>query len=95
MIFILRILIFLYSNKLTPVTNESTKAAANAFCEEDDAGGYKTADFRHSPKAEAKYGPVALWDVSEMNRHIWAPCSRTARASTSTSRPGMYGKPRT
>ena len=26
----------------------------------------KTADFRHSPKAEAKYGPVGLWDVSEV-----------------------------
>ena len=26
----------------------------------------KTADFRHSPKAEAKYGPVGLWDVSKV-----------------------------
>ena len=60
--------------QLTPMTNESIKAAVRAFCEEDcgwfgtfgssDQGG--TADFRHSPKAEAKYGPVGLWDVSEL-----------------------------
>ena len=33
-----------------------------AFCEE--GGGKKTADFLHSPQAEAKYGPVSAWDVS-------------------------------
>ena len=33
-----------------------------AFCEE--GGGRETADFLHSPQAEAKYGPVSAWDVS-------------------------------
>ena len=38
-----------------------------AFCEEDGGWsqwGTKTADFLHSPQAEAKYGPVSAWDVS-------------------------------
>ena len=38
-----------------------------AFCEEDGGWskyGKKTADFLHSPQAEAKYGPVSAWDVS-------------------------------
>ena len=38
-----------------------------AFCEEDGGWsniGMKTADFLHSPQAEAKYGPVSAWDVS-------------------------------
>ena len=33
-----------------------------AFCEE--GCGYETADFLHSPHAEAKYGPVSAWEVS-------------------------------
>ena len=50
------------------MTNESIRVAVRAFCEEDGGwidNGYRTADF-HSPKAEAKYGQVGLWDVSEV-----------------------------
>ena len=58
--------------QLTPMTNDSIKAAVRAFCEEDggwsDEDGEKTADFRQSPKAEAKYGPVGVWDVSGVAR---------------------------
>ena len=58
--------------QLTPMTNESIDAAITAFCEED--GGYNydgdgdgnTAGFRQSLEAEAKYGPVGLWDVSKV-----------------------------
>ena len=42
-----------------------------AFCEEDGGWsqyGTKTADFLHSPQAEAKYGPVSAWDVSAVTR---------------------------
>ena len=63
--------------QLTPMTNESIKAAVEALCEEgggmDDIvtplgeGDETSADFRQSPKAEAKYGgPVGLWGVSEV-----------------------------
>ena len=45
-----------------PLTNETIKEAVQAFCEE--GGGKETADFLHSPQAEAKYGPVSAWDVS-------------------------------
>ena len=51
------------------MTNESIEVAVSAFCEEDGVWiqfGAKTADFRQSPKAEAMYGPVGLWDVSEV-----------------------------
>ena len=54
--------------QLTPMMNQSIAAAVRAFCEEDGGwidNGYRTADF-HSPKAEAKYGQVGLWDVSEV-----------------------------
>ena len=54
--------------QLTSMTNESIRAAIKAFCEEDDSTPFGAADFRHSPKAEAKYGPVGLWDVSEVKR---------------------------
>ena len=50
--------------QLTLMTNESIGAAVRAFCDKD--GGRGTADFRQSPKAEAKYGPVGLWDLSEV-----------------------------
>ena len=43
-------------------------AAVVAFCKEDGGWprcGPKTADIRHTPKAESKCGPVGLWDVSE------------------------------
>ena len=80
--------------QLTPMTNESIKAAVRAFCVEDISaytysedgvfGGWSFCDssgasggggimyehnktnFRRSPKAEAKYGPIRLWDVSEV-----------------------------
>ena len=55
--------------QLTPTPNGSIWAAVHAFCEEDggeDDDGCKIADFRHSPKAEAEYGPVGLWDLSEV-----------------------------
>ena len=45
-----------------PLTNETIKEAVQAFCE--DGGGKASADFLHSPQAEAKYGPVSAWDVS-------------------------------
>eukprot|EP01048_Picozoa_sp_COSAG05_P030174 COSAG05_NODE_10338_length_570_cov_185.791932_2_plen_60_part_01 len=45
-----------------PLTNETIKEAVEAFCEE--GGGKASADFLHSPQAEAKYGPVSAWDVS-------------------------------
>ena len=57
--------------QLMPMTDDLIRAAVIAFCEEDGGHedfGPKTADFRHSPKAEAKYGPVGLWDVSEVTR---------------------------
>ena len=44
------------------LTNESIREAVQAFCEE--GGGKGRADFLHSPKAAAKYGPVQHWDVS-------------------------------
>ena len=56
--------------QLTPMTDDSIKAAVEAFCKEggglDDEDGYRIADFRQSPKAEAKYGSVGLWDVSKV-----------------------------
>ena len=55
--------------QLTPMTNVSIMAAVEAFCKEDveeDGFGCPTADFRHSPKAEAEYGPVGLWEVAEV-----------------------------
>ena len=61
--------------QLTPMTNESIRAAVEAFCEQEkypqnaggyNSNGYQMADFRHSTKAEAKYGPVRLWDASEV-----------------------------
>ena len=60
---------------LTPMTTGSLKAAVEAFCEEGGGLGQfvptsrygdKTADFWQSPKAEAKCGPVGLWNVSEV-----------------------------
>ena len=53
------------------MTDDSIVAVVHALCEEDggwDAFHDKPADFRRSPKAEAKYGPVGLWDVSEVTR---------------------------
>ena len=63
--------------QLKPMTNESLKAAVEALCEEDgeyDDDGDKMADFRQSPKAEAKYGPVGLWDVSEVTCMAYLFC---------------------
>ena len=61
--------------QLTPMTNDSIKAAKKAFSE-DDGGGRGTADFRQGPKAEDKYGPVGLWDVSEVTgmNHLLYGC---------------------
>ena len=46
----------------------------DAFCEEGGGRKYQygetTADFRQSPKAEAKYGPVGLWDISEVTNML-------------------------
>ena len=47
-----------------PMTNDSIRAAVRAFCEE--GGGRAEADFMHSPKAMALYGPLANWDVSQV-----------------------------
>ena len=55
--------------QLTPMTTVSIHAAVKAFCKEDGGWtgmGPRAADFRHSPNAEAKYGPVGLWDLSEV-----------------------------
>jgi surface protein len=46
------------------MTNKSIRAAVRAFCEE--GGGRAEADFMHSPKAMALYGPLANWDVSQV-----------------------------
>jgi hypothetical protein len=46
------------------MTNERIRQAVAAFAEE--GGGKGRADFLHSPNAEAEYGPVAGWDVSEV-----------------------------
>eukprot|EP00966_Prymnesium_polylepis_P132004 3052754-Prymnesium_polylepis.1 len=43
--------------KWPPITNESIRKALKEFFEESE-------DFR-SPKAEAKWGPIAEWDVSQ------------------------------
>eukprot|EP00966_Prymnesium_polylepis_P321285 7377588-Prymnesium_polylepis.1 len=43
--------------KWPPMTNESIRQAVKKFFEE-------STDFR-SPKAEAKWGPIAEWDVSQ------------------------------
>lgn len=51
-------------SKFPPMTNERIRDAVKAFVAE--GGGKKVADFRHSPKAEAEYGPVTEWDVSEV-----------------------------
>ena len=66
--------------QLTPMTNVSIWVAVRAFCDEDGGWGEygdKTADFRHSPKAEAKHGPVGLWDVSEVTcmDHLFQGCT--------------------
>ena len=60
--------------QLTLMTETSLKAAVRAFGGE--GGGGQTADFRHSPKAEAKYGRVGLWDVSKVTSlaYLFAGC---------------------
>eukprot|EP01047_Picozoa_sp_COSAG01_P052704 COSAG01_NODE_5569_length_4176_cov_7.015943_1_plen_522_part_00 len=46
------------------LTNETIREAVKAFCEE--GGGRHHADFLHSPTAQAHYGPVSEWNVSEV-----------------------------
>ena len=48
--------------QLAPMTDATIQEAVLAFCEE--GGGREKATFLHSPNAEARYGPVAAWDVS-------------------------------
>jgi hypothetical protein len=49
--------------QLTPMTNERIKKAAQAIKDEADTI-YAAARSAGCPKAEAEYGPIALWDVS-------------------------------
>ena len=57
---------------LKPMTDATIREAVKAFYEE---GGGK-ADFLHSPNAEARYGPVAAWDVSRVTnmRELLCQC---------------------
>ena len=51
------------------MTNERIRAAVDAFVAEQaggatDEAARRACDFRHSPAAEAEFGPVASWQVS-------------------------------
>ena len=62
--------------QLAPMTDATIQEAVLAFCEE--GGGREKATFLHSPNAEARYGPVAAWDVSgvqNMSMLFWN-CTR-------------------
>ena len=66
--------------QLTPMTDLSIYKAVEAFCDEDggeEGNGDRIADFRQSPMAEAKCGPVGLWDVSEVTSmgHLFMDCT--------------------
>ena len=55
--------------KFLPMNNTRIREAIQAFVDEewdheDLTSRRGEVDFMHSPKAEAKYGPVAAWDVS-------------------------------
>eukprot|EP01047_Picozoa_sp_COSAG01_P067568 COSAG01_NODE_9571_length_2406_cov_4.430429_2_plen_498_part_00 len=56
------------------LTNETIREAVRAFCEEH--GGAEHADFLHSPKTEARYGPVSEWDVSRVTdmSYLFSDC---------------------
>ena len=52
-----------------PMTNQRIRAAVDAFVAEQAGGSTsyearRACDFRHSPAAEAEFGPVASWPVS-------------------------------
>ena len=50
------------------MTDATIREAVKAFYEE--GGGKDKADFLHSPNAEARYGPVAAWDVSAVTNML-------------------------
>ena len=58
------------------MTNERIRAAVDAFVAEQAGGATDRAareacDFRHSPAAEAEFGPVASWPVSAVTDFSW------------------------
>jgi hypothetical protein len=56
------------------LSNGTIREAVAAFTRE--GGGRAKTDFKHSPEAEARYGPVELWDVSEVTdfRQLFIRC---------------------
>ena len=65
--------------RFPPMTDERIRAAVDAFVAEQaggatDEAARRACDFRHSPAAEAEFGPVASWPVSavtDFSRLFW------------------------